>query len=137
MAHEDSIGVLGAVRLMAANQRDAMFSAKPGVEVRDDFCKEGTSRIRVDGVVRDERTVVLEEHSGDGEGSVVPNSVGLRKFCVVFNDEEESNVAIFIGGSDSNMINADGSLVVHKCVGNSGMRYTLRRTAIFLTLWAF
>lgn len=114
-----------------------MIGAKPGVEICDDCGKEGTAWIRIDRVVRAERTVVSEEHSGDGEGSVVPNSVGLRKLCVVFNNEEEPNVAIFIGGSYSNMINADGSLVVQKCVGNSGMRYTLRRTAIFLTLWAF
>ena len=87
MSHEDTVSMFGTVGFVASNQGDTVSGAKPGVEVRDNCGKESTTGIRVDGVICAERLIVLEEHCGNGEGSIVFDGIGLRKFRIVLNDK--------------------------------------------------
>ena len=87
MTHENTVGMFRSIGFVAVDQGDAMIGAKPEIEVFNNCGEESTARIRVDGIVQAERTIVPEEHCGNGEGSTVFDSIGLRKFGVVFNDK--------------------------------------------------
>ena len=87
MTHENTVGMFRSIGFVAADQGDAMIGAKPGIEVFNNCGEESSAGIRVDGIVQAERTIVPEEHCSNGEGSIVFDWIGLRKFCVVFKDK--------------------------------------------------
>jgi hypothetical protein len=87
MTHENAVCMFRSIGFVAADQGDAMIGAKPGIEVFYNCSEESTAGIRVDGIVRAERTIVPEVHCGNGEGSIVLDWIGLRKFGIVLNDK--------------------------------------------------
>ena len=50
---------------------------------------------------------MFKKDNSDRMGGVVTNSVGIREFCIVFDDKEEANVTIFVFGCNRNMVYAD------------------------------
>ena len=77
-----------------------------------------------------------EEDSGNSVSCVISDGVGLGKLGVMFYNEKEADVAVFVGRSDSDMVDADGSCVVHDGLCQRCVRKRLGRAAVLLTLRA-
>jgi hypothetical protein len=60
MTDEEAVDVLGTIGFMPADEGDMMRDSNPLVEMVKDSCSEGTTRVRVEGVVGTKRAVVLE-----------------------------------------------------------------------------
>ena len=60
---------------------------------------------------------MAEEDGGDGMSCIVADGVGLRELGVELDDEEEADVAIFVGRCYGDVVNADSTDVMHECLG--------------------
>jgi hypothetical protein len=66
MTKEEAVDVLGTIGFMPADKRDVMRDSNPLIKMVKDSCGEGTTRVRVEGVVGTKRAVVLEEDCSSG-----------------------------------------------------------------------
>ena len=107
MAEENSVDMFGAIGLVSADEGDVVGNAKPKVEITDDVAHKSTARIRKDGGKCSEGAVVLEECGCNSCCCVITDGICEWELCVMLHNEKEANVAIFVSGSNRDVINAN------------------------------
>ena len=86
-----------AIGLVSSDEGDMMRDTEPKIEVTDHVAHKSTARI---GAYRGECTesaVVLEECSGQCDGSIISDSISVRELCVVLENDEETDITRSIG----------------------------------------
>ena len=86
-----------AIGLVSSDEGDMMRDTEPKIEVTDHVARKSTARI---GAYRGECTesaVVLEECSGQCDGSIISDSISVRELCVLLENDEETDITRSIG----------------------------------------
>ena len=112
--HHELGGVSGvdmfrAIGLMPADEGDVVGNTEPKIDITNDVAHKSTARIRKEVGKCSEGAVVLEECGCNSFCGVITDGIRKWALCVMLHNEKEANVAIFISGSNRDVINANCS----------------------------
>lgn len=88
-----------------------MSDAEPVVELAHHVCHEGTARIRSDLVKEPTVEIVLEQSDGYSLSGVVIGGVQVRVMREMFNEEDDTVVAVLVSRADGYVIYPDRATI--------------------------